>query len=107
MTLEPLCCTDLLRLLRNRRKGPVVVRTIPHRELRNNSSAVLRDVSQGETIQITNHGEVVAILVPPSAQQRSTLRVRRARIRGGFAHLERVELDHPVQESLDELRGDR
>ncbi|HYN73808.1 MAG TPA: type II toxin-antitoxin system prevent-host-death family antitoxin [Nakamurella sp.] len=85
----------------------MVVRTIPHRELRNNSSAVLRDVAQGETIQITNHGEVVAILVPPGAQQRSTLRVRRARIRGGFAHLEGVELDHPVQESLDELRGDR
>ena len=85
----------------------MVVRTIPHRELRNNSSAVLRDVAQGETIQITNHGEVVAILVPPRAPQRSTLRVRRARIRGGFAQLERVELDHPVQESLDDPRGDR
>ena len=84
-----------------------MVRTIPHRELRNNSSAVLRDVAHGETIQVTNHGEVVAILVPPGAPQRSTLRVRRATVRGGFAQLERVDLDHPVQESLDELRGDR
>jgi len=84
-----------------------MVRTIPHRELRNNSSAVLRDVAQGETIQITNHGKVVAILVPPGTPQRSTLRVRPARIRGGFAELEKVDLDHPVQETLDELRGDR
>jgi prevent-host-death family protein len=85
----------------------LVVRTIPHRELRNNSSAVLRAVAQGETIQITNHGEVVAILVPPGTEPPSTLRIRRARIRGGFAQLGRVELDHPVQESLDELRPDR
>lgn len=40
-------------------------RTIPHRELRNNSSAVLRDVQAGETIEVTNNGEVVAVLVPP------------------------------------------
>lgn len=84
-----------------------MVRTIPHRELRNNSSAVLREVAQGETIQITNHGEVVAILVPPGAEPPSTLRVRRARIKGGFAQLTRAELDHPVQESLDDLRGER
>ena len=85
----------------------MVVRTIPHRELRNNSSAVLREVAQGETIQITNHGEVVAILVPPGAEPPSTLRIRRARINGGFAQLARAELDHPVQESPDDLRPDR
>jgi len=42
------------------------MRTISHRELRNDSAAVLRAVSGGETIEVTNHGEVVAVLVPPS-----------------------------------------
>jgi prevent-host-death family protein len=42
------------------------MRTISHRELRNNSSEILRAVSAGEMIEVTNHGEVVATLVPPS-----------------------------------------
>ena len=41
------------------------MRTISHRELRNNSSEILRAVSAGETIEVTNHGEVAAVLVPP------------------------------------------
>jgi prevent-host-death family protein len=44
----------------------VRVRTISHRELRNNSAEVLRAVGAGETIEVTNHGEVAAVLVPPS-----------------------------------------
>ncbi len=40
------------------------MKTIPHRELRNHSGDVLRRVQAGETIQVTNHGEVVAILSP-------------------------------------------
>ena len=42
------------------------MRTITHRELRNNSAEVLRAVGAGETIEVTNHGEVAAVLVPPS-----------------------------------------
>lgn len=42
------------------------MRTISHRELRNNSAEVLRMVSAGETIEVTNHGKVAAVLVPPS-----------------------------------------
>lgn len=53
-------------------------KTIPHRELRNNSSAVLRDVQAGETVSITNHGEVVAVLVPPPRASSASLRIRRA-----------------------------
>ena len=82
-------------------------RTIPHRELRNNSSAILRDVSQGETFQITNNGVVVALLIPPNAVPRPSLRVRKALTKGGFDELVRTELDHPIQETLDDLRGDR
>ena len=81
-------------------------RTIPHRELRNNSSAILRDVSQGATYQITNNGVVVALLVPPEVPIRTPLRVRKALTNGGFAGLVRTEVDHPIQETLDDLRGD-
>jgi prevent-host-death family protein len=84
-----------------------MTRTIAHRELRNNSSAVLREVQAGESIAISNHGEVVAILVPPSRHPTDSLRVRAARVRGGFSALPRVRLDRPAQESLDDLRGDR
>lgn len=43
------------------------MRRIPHRELRNNSSQILDDVKNGEVIEVTNHGEVVAVLIPPAA----------------------------------------
>ncbi len=82
-------------------------RTIPHRELRNNSSAVLRDVQAGETIYVTNNGEVVAALVPPPRAAGASLRIRRASVRGGFAGLARPRLPGPRQDVLDELRGDR
>ncbi|MGH3907945.1 MAG: type II toxin-antitoxin system Phd/YefM family antitoxin [Pseudonocardiaceae bacterium] len=82
-------------------------RTIPHRELRNNSSAVLRDVQAGETLYVTNNGEVVAVLVPPPRGAGASLRIRRATVRGGFAELERTSIQEPVQDVLDELRGDR
>ena len=42
------------------------MRVITHRELRNNSSEVLRAVQGGEIIEVTNHGLAAAILVPPS-----------------------------------------
>lgn len=82
-------------------------KTIPHRELRNNSSAVLREVQSGATIRITNHGEVVAIMTPPAATPGSDVRMRRASVRGGFDQLEPIEIDTPSQQIIDELRGER
>ncbi|MPZ64283.1 MAG: type II toxin-antitoxin system prevent-host-death family antitoxin [Pseudonocardiaceae bacterium] len=82
-------------------------RTIPHRELRNNSSAVLRDVQAGETVFVTNNGEVVAALVPPPRAALASLRIRGATVRGGFTGIERSAIGEPVQSVLDELRGDR
>ncbi|HYH30992.1 MAG TPA: type II toxin-antitoxin system prevent-host-death family antitoxin [Pseudonocardia sp.] len=84
-----------------------MARTIPHRELRNNSSAVLREVQAGETIEVTNNGEVVAVLVPPQRGSGTPHRARRATVRGGFSALPRARIDHPVQDDLDEIRGDR
>ncbi|PZS25233.1 MAG: hypothetical protein DLM61_20300 [Pseudonocardiales bacterium] len=82
-------------------------RTIPHRELRNNSSAVLREVQAGETVYVTNNGEVVAVLVPPPRAAGASLRIRRASVRGGFAELARTRIHEPLQDVLDELRGDQ
>lgn len=79
---------------------------IPHRELRNNSAAVLRRVQAGETIEVTNHGEVVAVLVPPTRRP-GELRVRPARRRPNFTELPRIQIGESTQAILDELRGDR
>lgn len=78
---------------------------LAHRDLRNRSAEVLRDVAAGATYEITNHGDVVAILSPPSAA--ATVRVRKARLHGGFSELPREEHRMPVQELLDELREER
>jgi prevent-host-death family protein len=43
------------------------MRTVTHREMRNESGEILRQVADGETIQVTNHGQVAALIVPPSA----------------------------------------
>ena len=78
--------------------------TIAHRELRNNSSDILRRVAEGESFEITNHGQVVAVLGPVGSASRP---VNSRRSRGGrFSDLDPVELDRPLQETLDYLRGD-
>jgi prevent-host-death family protein len=78
---------------------------LAHRDLRNRSSEILREVAAGATFEITNHGEVVAILSPPD--RRSGLRIRRARHHGRFADLPRVTLTERTQDILDELREER
>ena len=80
---------------------------IPHRELRNRSSEVLRAVENGATFEISNHGRVVAVLAPAGRAAGERLRVRRAVQRGGFGALPRTRLERPVAESLDDLRGVR
>jgi prevent-host-death family protein len=78
---------------------------LAHRDLRNRSSEVLREVAAGATYEITNHGEVVAVLSPPP--RRSALRIRRARTRVRFGDLPRVNLTERAQDVLDELREGR
>lgn len=82
-------------------------RTVPHRELRNDSGRILREVQNGETIAVTNRGVVVALLVPPPASPYATLRVRAARRSGGFGALPRQTRSTPSGEVLDELRAER
>ncbi len=51
------------------------MRSIPHRELRNDSARILAAVKAGEMIQVTNGGEVAAILVPPHVSRLDLLRL--------------------------------
>jgi len=78
---------------------------LAHRDLRNRSAEVLREVAAGASFEITNHGEVVALLSPPA--QGTDLRIRRARVHGGFSQLHLVRRDQSVQVVLDDLRGER
>jgi prevent-host-death family protein len=84
-----------------------MARIIAHRELRNNSSAILRQVQAGESFTVTNHGDIVARLVPPAMDVASAPRIRRATKLGGFSQIVGIQLDHPIQDDLDFLRGDR
>jgi prevent-host-death family protein len=86
--------------------------TIPHRELRNQSSKILERVKNGETIDVTNNGEVTATLIPPSASPFERLllagQVRPARVAPvDFRTLPRIPIDGSTAEILDDLRGDR
>lgn len=81
--------------------------TIAHRELRNNSSDILRRVTSGESFEITNNGEVVAELHPPTTDRLAGIAHRPARVRGGFEQIQTVKSGQTTQELLDFLRADR
>lgn len=89
------------------------MRTISHRELRNNSAAVLRAVSGGETVEVTNHGEVAAVLVPPTLTPYERLvaagKVRQPRQdhRVDLRRIRRVVAPLSSEAIIADLRGDR
>jgi prevent-host-death family protein len=88
-------------------KGGEIVERIPHRELRNSSAEILRRVAAGESFEITNHGDVVAVLGPPRPHMGLKV-VKPATRKGGLRDLKAVKRDGPsTQEILDELREDR
>jgi prevent-host-death family protein len=78
---------------------------LAHRDLRNRSAEILREVAAGASYEITNHGEVVALLTPPASDSR--LRVRRATSRQPFSEIQRARRKESTQAALDDLRGDR
>lgn len=78
---------------------------LAHRDLRNRSAEILRDVCAGATYEITNHGEVVAVLSPPGG--RTELRIRPARVHRGFGELPRTRPTQSSEHVLDELRAER
>lgn len=56
------------------------VRTVSHREMRNQSGKLLRHVAEGETILVTNHGQPAALIIPASTDQFADL-VARGQVR--------------------------
>lgn len=84
-----------------------MTRQIPHRELRNNSSEILRAVEAGESFTVTNHGRPVARLVPLAEADEPPLKYRPALTQNGFQNIKRIKIDTSIQEILDDMRGDR
>jgi len=80
-------------------------REIPQRELRNNVSAVLREVESGQAVRVTVRGRAVAELVPvsPRKEHRSPADVERivrdAPLDPGFAS----DLEAAAGATIDEL----
>ena len=86
--------------------------TIPHRELRNSSSKILERVRAGETITVTNNGEVAATLIPPSLSPLEQLLLSgNVRPAGSgavdFRLLSRVRQRQSSSDVLNDVRGDR
>lgn len=52
------------------------VEEITHRQMRNESGAVLRRIAAGETILVTNHGRPAAVIGPPAGDVVSLLSAR-------------------------------
>lgn len=81
------------------------MREIPQRELRNNVSAVLREVEAGGRLRVTVRGRAVADLVPVAARKRGLSPEEVARIVAqspldpGFAG----DLDAAAGATIDEL----
>lgn len=89
----------------------LAMRTIPQRELRNDSGRVLAAVAAGETIEVTSNGTAMAVMVPPQlspverGRRDGTVRAARRRVR--VSSIPRVTASESIADALDELRGDR
>ena len=82
------------------------------RELRQHASRYLDQVRAGNTIEVTDRGVLVALLVPPTPAQTSRDRlVAEGRLRAGTGSLRlpprRAVPTGTTTEVLDDLRGER
>lgn len=87
------------------------MRTITHREMRNNSAEILRAVAAGEDILVTNNGEPAALITRPHLSPLDVL------VATGQARLPTKDLRSlkvpkkkslvTSQEILDDIRRDR
>ena len=81
------------------------------RELRQNASRYLDRVKSGETVEVTERGQLVALLVPPgparSARERLVADGRLIPSSGVLRLPRRVKAGVTSEAVLDELREDR
>jgi len=86
------------------------MRSVTHREMRNESGAILREVAAGGTVQVTNNGVVAAVIVPPTSdvmQQltgRGEVRVARRPI-SDLAHVAASPSSLTAAEIIEDSRG--
>lgn len=52
------------------------MRTVTHREMRNSSGEILRAVAAGESVQVTNNGQVAAVISPPGGDPLTRLQAQ-------------------------------
>ena len=87
------------------------VERIGVRELRQHASRYLDRVKSGETVEVTERGHLVALLVPPGpardARERLIADGRLLPASGSLRLPQRVAADRPSEAVLDELREDR
>lgn len=68
------------------------------RQLRQNASTYLAQVKAGQTVEVTERGELIALLVPPGAGQRSRERLIAAgRLIPASSPTERLRSSRPVR----------
>lgn len=84
-------------------------KTITHRELRNESGRILREVQHGQSFIITNNGEPVAALEPITSDPLAGIRHEPRKHGVRFADIvpEEVDSDETAYEALMYLRGER
>lgn len=93
-----------------RRATLCYVKEVTHREMRNNSGEILRAVAAGESIRVTNKGQVAAIIIPPAADPLADLTARgqlrpARRPLADLSALVRRKPDRPSSELLSDVRG--
>jgi prevent-host-death family protein len=92
-----------------------VMERVGVRELRQNLSVYLRRVRRGETLEVTERGQPVAVLHPivDPDDRFARLEARGISLRRGAGNLAqlpppvKVKLDRPLGDVLEELREDR
>ncbi|WP_375425772.1 type II toxin-antitoxin system Phd/YefM family antitoxin [uncultured Friedmanniella sp.] len=81
------------------------------RDLRQHASRYLASVKAGETVEVTERGRLVALLVPPDPARSARDRlVAEGRLLPGTGRLvlpDLVDADVTTEELLDDLRGER
>ncbi len=84
---------------------------VPIRDLQQHASAVIRRVRAGETIGVTDRGDLVAVLAPPSAVGGAAALAASGRVRSATRAVDEVPGPGPgtgsTSDVLDDLRADR
>lgn len=96
-------------------KGPratlCYMRTVTHREMRNSSGEILRAVAAGETVSVTNNGQVAALISPPGGDTLARLaaqgQVRMARRPAAdLSTIRRKTAQRTTAQMISDTRGD-